>query len=91
MAAVRAGGDRQSLHEVIREHSLTAWAALQEGNPNPMAGLLAADPRITNFVPAMVVPTLLDATEHVGDAPERAMTVAAAMRAAVLVVTEQPS
>lgn len=91
MAAVRAGGDRQSLHEVIREHSLTAWAALQEGKPNPMADLLAADSRITDFVPATVVPTLLDATEHVGDAPERAMTVAAAMRAAVLAVTEQSS
>jgi hypothetical protein len=56
-----------------------------------MADLLATDSRITDFVPSTVVPTLLDATEHVGDAPERAMTVAAAMRAAVLVVTEQPS
>ena len=89
MAAVRAGGDRQSLHEVIREHSLTAWAALQAGQPNPMADLLTADARITDFVPPAVVPTLLDATEHVGDAPERAMTVAAAMRAAVQTATEQ--
>jgi adenylosuccinate lyase len=91
MAAVRAGGDRQSLHEVIREHSLTAWAALQDGKPNPMADLLATDSRITDFVPSTVVPTLLDATEHVGDAPERAIAVAAAMRAALLAVTEQPS
>ncbi|MCE7982582.1 MAG: adenylosuccinate lyase [Caldilinea sp. CFX5] len=91
MAAVRAGGDRQSLHEVIREHSLTAWAALQEGKANPMADLLAADPRITTFVPATVVPTLLDATEHVGDAPQRAEAVAAAMRTAVQAATEQSS
>lgn len=89
MAAVRAGGDRQLLHEVIREHSLTAWAALQAGKPNPMADLLAADPRITHFVPPTVVPTLLDATEHVGDAPVRAAAVAAAMRAAVQAATEQ--
>ena len=33
MAAVKAGGDRQVLHEVIREHSLAAWAELQAGVP----------------------------------------------------------
>jgi len=89
MAAVRAGGDRQSLHEVIREHSLTAWAALQAGQANPMAALLAADPRITEFVSDAAVPTLLDATEHVGDAPERAVAVAAQMRRVVADATEQ--
>lgn len=89
MAAARAGGDRQSLHEVIREHSLTAWAALQEGRPNPMVELLAGDSLITDFVPAAVVPTLLDATNHVGDAPERAMAVAAQMRAAITPTTEK--
>jgi adenylosuccinate lyase len=56
-----------------------------------MADLLATDSRITDFVPSVVVPTLLDATEHVGDAPERAIAVAAAMRAALLAVTEQPT
>lgn len=83
MAAVRAGGDRQLLHEVIREHSLTAWAALQEGKANPMTELLAADARITDFVPATAVPALLDATDHVGDAPERALLVVDQIRAAV--------
>lgn len=89
MAAVRAGGDRQSLHEVIREHSLTAWAALQEGQANPLAALLAADPRITDFVPSDEVPTLLDATDHVGDAAERALIVAEHMRAAVAAVSTE--
>lgn len=89
MAAVRAGGDRQLLHEVIREHSLTAWAALQDGHANPLATLLAADPRITDFVPTALVPTLLDATDHVGDAAERALTVASQMRAAVATVTAE--
>ncbi len=89
MAAVRAGGDRQLLHEVIREHSLTAWAALQDGQPNPLATLLAADPRITDFVPTATVPTLLDATEHVGDAAERALEIVAQIRATVTPVPEQ--
>ena len=45
MEAVKAGGDRQELHEVIREQSLAAWADVQAGRPNPLPGLLAGDTR----------------------------------------------
>lgn len=83
MAAVQAGGDRQVLHEVIREHSLAAWAALQRGEVNPLAGTLASDPRITAWVPAGEVPTLLDASGHIGDAPERALALAAEIQSAL--------
>ena len=80
MAAVRAGGDRQELHEVIRERSLVAWAALQAGEPNPLAALLASDPRITRYLPAEKVRSLLDASGHVGDAPARARAMAGEIR-----------
>lgn len=83
MAGVQAGGDRQELHEVIREQSLAAWAALQEGKPNPLAELLAADERVTCFVPADALPALLDAGEHIGDAAERALALAGQIRAAL--------
>ncbi len=83
MAAVKAGADRQQMHEVIREQSLAAWAALQAGAPNPLAQLLAADARITAFVPADHLPALLDASGHVGDAPQRARALAAAIRHAL--------
>ncbi len=83
MAGVQAGGDRQELHEVIREQSLAAWAALQEGRANPLAELLAGDERITQYVPAGALPSLLDATGHVGDAPVRALALANQIRAAL--------
>ena len=83
MAAVKAGGDRQVLHEVIREHSLAAWAELQAGGANPLAGRLAGDDRIAKYLPADVVWSLLDASEHVGDAPERSLAFAAAIRQAL--------
>lgn len=83
MAAVQAGGDRQELHEVIRELSLVAWAALQDGQPNPLAGLLAAEARITRYVPAAEIPALLDARAHVGDAAERALELAAQIEASL--------
>ncbi len=83
MVAVKAGGDRQVLHEVIRENSLAAWAELQAGRPNPLAAKLAADECITAYVPAADVLALLDASGHVGDAAERALALAASLRAEV--------
>jgi adenylosuccinate lyase len=80
MAAVQAGGDRQHLHEVIRENSLKAWAALQSGQPNPLIAVMMADERITRFVAAERLPGLMDAADHVGDAPERALALAGEIR-----------
>ncbi|MBW7881194.1 MAG: adenylosuccinate lyase, partial [Caldilineaceae bacterium] len=84
MAAVQAGGDSKILLEVIRERSLEAWAALQEGRANPLADLLANDARITRYVPVGEIGDLLDATHHVGDAPARAVALAGEIRAALV-------
>jgi len=80
MAAVKAGGDRQYLHEVIREHSLTSWAAVQHGNANPLADLLIADPEFTKLLGPNRIRSLLDAGDYVGEAPERARAVALAAK-----------
>jgi adenylosuccinate lyase len=82
MAAVRAGGNRQELHEVIREHSLAAWEAIRLGEPNPLAESLCADARITRLISAAEARTLLNAETYVGDAPERARRLAAEIRSA---------
>jgi adenylosuccinate lyase len=85
MELAKAGADRQEMHEVIRQHSLTAWDALQEdpAAPNPLPGLLAADPVVLAFLPEERVRALLDATGYVGDAPERARHMAHLIREAV--------
>ncbi len=85
MEAVKAGGDRQQLHEVIREQSLTAWAALQAGAANPLMQNLLADPRITALVDADTARRLLDASDYVGDAPQRAREVAGMIEHALAV------
>lgn len=83
MAVVKGGGDRQAAHEVIRGHSLAAWAALQAGEANPLPNLLAGDGRLTRYVSADQLRGLLDARAYVGDAPERARAMAAAARSAL--------
>jgi adenylosuccinate lyase len=82
MEAVKAGGDRQALHEVIREHSLVAWDALRRGQHNPLASSLRADPRITRWLLPGEVASLLDASDYVGDAAERALAVVGMLREA---------
>ena len=44
MEAVKRGGDRQELHERIRQHSMTATARMKEGEPCDLLERLAGDP-----------------------------------------------
>ncbi|MGI6736824.1 MAG: adenylosuccinate lyase [Anaerovoracaceae bacterium] len=45
MDAVKAGGDRQELHEKIRQHSMAAGRRVkEEGAPNDLLDRIAADP-----------------------------------------------
>jgi adenylosuccinate lyase len=44
MAAVKKGGDRQQLHEIIRRHSLAAKEQTAQGKPNDLAERLIDDP-----------------------------------------------
>jgi len=81
MAAVKAGADRQAMHEVIREHALQAWAEIAAGHPNPLIDSLCADARITRYLEAAAVRSLLDAHGYIGDAPERARLIAAKIQA----------
>jgi len=80
MELARAGADRQAMHEVIRGHAMAAWDAVQRGEPNPLAGHLAADPEVLRYLPAGRVRALLDASGYVGDAAVRARQMAAAIR-----------
>jgi adenylosuccinate lyase len=65
------GANRQDMHEVIREHSLAAWAEVQEGGTNNLAETLTSDERVLKYLTKEEALSLLDANEYVGDAPLR--------------------
>ena len=44
MEAVKRGGDRQQLHEIIRRHSMAATKRMKEGLPCDLLDRLAGDP-----------------------------------------------
>jgi adenylosuccinate lyase len=80
MELVKRGGDRQALHEIIREHAMTAWTELQAGRPNPLIESLSIDSRITHHASRNQILAWLDASDYVGDAPERARAFAETLR-----------
>jgi len=68
LLAVSAGGDRQSLHEVIRRHAWAARDAEDRGEPADLLGRLAADPAFA-AVDAKRLQAELDPGRYVGRAP----------------------
>jgi len=80
MALARRGADRQALHEIIREHAMAAWAVVQAGGANPLAGSLCADARLSQYASAEEMMGWLDASPYVGDAPDRARALATMLR-----------
>ena len=79
-ALSKAGAARLDVHERIRTHAMQAWAAMKEGQPNPLADLLAADADFLEYLSADEIRAQLDYESYVGDAEERAMGIAQLLR-----------
>ena len=68
MAAVQAGGDRQSLHEIIRKHSLAAAEEVKQyGRGNDLIERLKADPAFAK----VDFKDVLKAEKYIGRAPRQ--------------------
>jgi adenylosuccinate lyase len=70
MAAVKAGGDRQEIHERIRVHSMEAAKQVKlEGRPNDLLDRIAADRSFA--LTHDDIKKLLDVKKFIGRAPEQ--------------------
>ncbi|HAL73970.1 MAG TPA: adenylosuccinate lyase [Clostridiales bacterium] len=70
MAAVKRGGDRQDLHERIRQHSMDAGRRVkQEGAANDLLSRIAADPAFG--MDQADLDQLLDASLYIGRSPQQ--------------------
>ena len=67
MLGVSAGGDRQTLHEVVRKHSMACAAAVSRGEANTLLDCLATDPAFA-AVPAATLRAELDPIKYTGRA-----------------------
>ena len=68
MEAVQAGGDRQALHEVIREHSQLAGEGVkQHGRPNDLLDRLQSHPAFAKID----LGSLMDPVRFIGRSPQQ--------------------
>lgn len=68
MEGVKHGGDRQELHELIREHSMEAGKQVKiEGKPNDLVERILADPRFN--IDKEKLKSVLDPKNFIGFAP----------------------
>lgn len=81
MALVKAGADRQEMHEIIRSHSLAAWQVVQTGDQNPLINLLIAETRFHKFLTVEEIIQSLNISDYVGNAPLLAREIAANIEA----------
>jgi len=76
MEGVRAGGNRQELHEVLRSAAMESWSAIAQGKDNPLGRLLTEEHELTSRVDPAEIRRMLDPSKHVGTAAERARRLA---------------
>ncbi len=70
MACVKAGGDRQELHEAIRVHSMAAGKVVkEEGGDNDLLERIVGDP-IFNL-DRSAIDALMEPSQYVGRSPEQ--------------------
>ena len=70
MDAVKAGGDRQELHERIRQHSMAAGRVVkEEGKDNDLLERIAADPAFGMTMEQLQ--TIMKPENFVGRSPEQ--------------------
>ncbi len=73
MEAVKRGGDRQTLHEAIRQHAMAAGKVVkEEGKPNDLLQRIAADDRFGLAVED--IEKLLCPADYIGRCPEQVET-----------------
>ena len=69
MEAVKRGGDRQQLHEIIRRHSTAATARMKEGLPCDLLDRLAADPAFG--LTRQELDALMEPKRYIGRCPQQ--------------------
>lgn len=81
MALVAAGASRQDGHEWLRENSLQAWQEVKDGAAaNPLTTFLTQDTRLLTYLTPNQIESLMQAENHVGTAPARALALAQTIR-----------
>ncbi|HEX7621103.1 MAG TPA: adenylosuccinate lyase [Anaerolineales bacterium] len=84
MGLVKAGANRQEMHERIRLYALKTWETLGQGVENPLADNLCRDAKLAEYLSEQDIRHLMVANSHIGDAPDRARALAKSIQEIVI-------
>jgi adenylosuccinate lyase len=77
MALVRAGANRQEMHERLRQYALLAWETIQTGRVNPLKKSVSEDSIFNKYLSKDQIDNIFNIDGYVGIAPKRAHQMAA--------------
>jgi adenylosuccinate lyase len=80
MALVKAGADRQKMHERLRSLSMQAWEVVQQGLDNPLNELVFQDEELNRYLSPAELAVQMDFSNHTGAAQERSKKMAMEIR-----------
>lgn len=71
MELVQRGGNRQEIHEVIKENTMSAWNEVSKGHKNNLIDLLSNDKRMLEYISKEKISQFFNPKDHIGIAKER--------------------
>jgi len=80
MEAVKNGGNRQEIHEILREISMIAWEKIQSEKKNPMLQLILKNKIIKKYLKGDKILKLMDVENHIGNAKDKSLKLAKLIR-----------
>lgn len=80
-ALVRAGAERQAMHERLREHCQAALESERLGQPPSLDSRLTSDTSLLRYLQPARIRELLDVSTYIGLAPQKARALAGEIRA----------
>jgi adenylosuccinate lyase len=84
MALVKAGANRQEMHEILRDLAMQAWSSVQNGKSNPLVELVLAKPEFSRFLTNDQILSLMKIEGYTGIASKRAIATADAIENYIL-------
>lgn len=71
MELVKKGANRQEVHEILKQHSMTSWELINHGKKNPLIKLITNDKKLTKYMPSKEIASYFNLKNYIGNSVER--------------------
>jgi len=83
VALVQAGAERTPMRNKLRQYAFVTWNTLADGAPNSLIEDVSADSEIRAYLSGEQIRALLNYSDYLGDAPQRAIEMGNTIRSVI--------